>query len=407
MEPDMTDAMKLADECTIVRDLIENPVVKDILARAATALRAAPQPSDVRTIKEATPAQHFDLPKGRPAQFVRNGILETCQCINCRALSTSNPAPAVSGDVRAALGLIETERRRQISEEGYNAAHDDAHDDGEIMKAGMCYLRQALMTVTYNDRRWLAETPMGWPWGTPHWKPSIPARDLIKAGALFLAERDRLRRINRYHGHVEHKLDIAVRRLAALSSAPAGGTGEPVAWRIRVREGSKTYHIYTERLPFEPDVDSNVFPIGEPVAVFASAPKTDPEPGKADEVVIADAAQGSVNADLLQACKGAAEWLSGWASAEPYLSRLKAAITKAEASPAPSSWQPIETAPKDGTDFLALCEYQRKHHQMVGCFAPNGKFASWPGRNNYHPTHWKPLDPGPAHPSTNGGDAAK
>ena len=54
-------------------------------------------------------------------------------------------------------------------------------------------------------------------------------------------------------------------------------------------------------------------------------------------------------------------------------------------------WRPIETAPRDGTDFLALCEYKRKHHQMVGCFAPNGKFASWPGRNNYHPTHWMPL----------------
>lgn len=59
-------------------------------------------------------------------------------------------------------------------------------------------------------------------------------------------------------------------------------------------------------------------------------------------------------------------------------------------------WQPIETAPKDGTDFLALCEYHHKHHQMVGCFAPNGKFASWPGRNNYHPTHWVTL---PASPS--------
>lgn len=34
---------------------------------------------------------------------------------------------------------------------------------------------------------------------------------------------------------------------------------------------------------------------------------------------------------LLAACKDAAEWLSGWASAEPYLSRIEAAIDEAEA----------------------------------------------------------------------------
>ena len=37
-------------------------------------------------IKEATPAQHFDLPKDEPARFVRNGILETCQCSDCAPL---------------------------------------------------------------------------------------------------------------------------------------------------------------------------------------------------------------------------------------------------------------------------------------------------------------------------------
>lgn len=39
----------------------------------------------------------------------------------------------------------------------------------------------------------------------------------------------------------------------------------------------------------------------------------------------------SVNTDLLEACKGAAEWLAGWASAEPYLSRLEGAIARASA----------------------------------------------------------------------------
>lgn len=58
-------------------------------------------------------------------------------------------------------------------------------------------------------------------------------------------------------------------------------------------------------------------------------------------------------------------------------------------------WKPIETAPKDGSDFLALIPWQTKHHQMVGCFAPDGRFRSWPGRMKYEPTYWQPLPPYP------------
>lgn len=36
--------------------------------------------------------------------------------------------------------------------------------------------------------------------------------------------------------------------------------------------------------------------------------------------------------DLLEACKQAREWLAGWASAEPYIDALEAAIAKAERS---------------------------------------------------------------------------
>lgn len=67
-------------------------------------------------------------------------------------------------------------------------------------------------------------------------------------------------------------------------------------------------------------------------------------------------------------------------------------------TPDANGWMPIETAPKDGTDFLALCSYQRKHHQMVGCFAPKGTFVSWPGRWDYRPTHWQPLPKPPVQP---------
>jgi len=80
---------------------------------------------------------------------------------------------------------------------------------------------------------------------------------------------------------------------------------------------------------------------------------------------------------------------------------LKRAFAAARASRKPAAkaehgWRPIATAPRDGTDFLAALEYKRRHHQMVGCFAPDGKFHSWPGRHVYEPTHWMPLRPPPA-----------
>lgn len=139
------------------------------------------------------------------------------------ALGAQATASLLFAGTRAdALALIEAERHRQVTEEGYDSRHDDAHDNGEIMRAGMCYLGQAHMMDAYGDKSWLAETPMGWPWASRYWKPTSPERDLVKAGALFLAERDRLRRRpNNYHGHVDHKIEVVLRRLCALA-LPAG-----------------------------------------------------------------------------------------------------------------------------------------------------------------------------------------
>lgn len=36
--------------------------------------------------------------------------------------------------------------------------------------------------------------------------------------------------------------------------------------------------------------------------------------------------------DLLKACEAAEEWLSGWASAEPYLTTIRAALSAARAT---------------------------------------------------------------------------
>lgn len=103
------------------------------------------------------------------------------------------------------LEAIRSERKRQISKEGWSAEHDDRHEDRELMRAGMHYLH-------YGTKY---QSATGWPWDATWFKPKDRRRNLIRAGALFLAERDRLHRINPDHSvnHVNHKLDIAVKEL--------------------------------------------------------------------------------------------------------------------------------------------------------------------------------------------------
>lgn len=56
--------------------------------QADAIIALSPVPSTM-PLAEATPAQHFDLPKGEPARFVRDGELKTCQCRDCRQLVSS------------------------------------------------------------------------------------------------------------------------------------------------------------------------------------------------------------------------------------------------------------------------------------------------------------------------------
>lgn len=82
------------------------------------------------------------------------------------------------------------ERRRQIEAEGWTPEHDDQHETGELARAAACY---ALVAGGMNPR---ADTLfVAWPWHPAWWKPTDePRRNLVKAGALILAEIERLDR---------------------------------------------------------------------------------------------------------------------------------------------------------------------------------------------------------------------
>jgi hypothetical protein len=126
------------------------------------------------------------------------------------------------------MDRILAERERQKNFEGWTADHDDFQNcDGELLRAGMCYLAFAKMGYApggLDGVRFDAATPpMGWSWEAKWWKPKNQMRDLERAGALVLAEKERLLRLNPlgYVGHCDRKIKHIADLLDRLA---AGGT---------------------------------------------------------------------------------------------------------------------------------------------------------------------------------------
>lgn len=91
---------------------------------------------------------------------------------------------------RAVHSVIE-ERMRQRSVEGWSPEHDDLHVNGEIAAAGACY---ALHGAGWTHKL-IAPITTLWPWALSWWKPKDRRRDLVRAGALIIAEIERLDRL--------------------------------------------------------------------------------------------------------------------------------------------------------------------------------------------------------------------
>ena len=79
---------------------------------------------------------------------------------------------------------VAAERRRQVEAEGWTPEHDDEHSTQELAFAAACYA-----TADEGDA-----PPAVWPWHLSWWKPTDRRHNLVKAGALILAEIDRIDR---------------------------------------------------------------------------------------------------------------------------------------------------------------------------------------------------------------------
>lgn len=87
------------------------------------------------------------------------------------------------------VGLIATERQRQIDAEGYDATHDVQHTDGSLARAAAAYALQG----SSPDLRIQDAAAWLWPWNRNEYNPAPdPIRNLVRAGALIAAEIDRL-----------------------------------------------------------------------------------------------------------------------------------------------------------------------------------------------------------------------
>lgn len=99
-----------------------------------------------------------------------------------------NSLPA---DLTKAAHDVFSERQRQITAEGWSSKHDDECIRGDLAQAAAVYAMKAHEHPI--SKRYTL--PHLWPWETTWWKPSTPRRDLVKAGALILAEIERLDRM--------------------------------------------------------------------------------------------------------------------------------------------------------------------------------------------------------------------
>ena len=103
------------------------------------------------------------------------------------AVIASSNASAPEHTLTPAAAAVLAERRRQVEVDGWTHERDEGYDPGQLSAAAGCYALHA-----YNPH--VLGAPIWWPWSLVRWRPGAPRRNLVKAGALILAEIERLDR---------------------------------------------------------------------------------------------------------------------------------------------------------------------------------------------------------------------
>lgn len=126
------------------------------------------------------------LPAVQPAAVAPDAILAALRAER----DTLRARPV---DVAAAARDVLAERARQINAEGWTPEHDDQYGNGELPRAARAYILTAHVPADVREA-FMKTPPSHWPWDKSWWKPKTRRRDLVRAGALILAEIERLDR---------------------------------------------------------------------------------------------------------------------------------------------------------------------------------------------------------------------
>ena len=93
----------------------------------------------------------------------------------------------------ASLQSVLAERIRQIQVHCFYPEQDEEYVNGDLAQAGACYAIEAAKQAPETEDA-MRLVPEAWPWMAASWRPHDQRRNLVKAGALILAEIDRLDR---------------------------------------------------------------------------------------------------------------------------------------------------------------------------------------------------------------------
>jgi hypothetical protein len=102
--------------------------------------------------------------------------------------------PAGAGKPTDAARDVLAERQRQVSVEGWTPEHDDEHTGDQLSMAAACYALANVAPYTgygIDVKRTWSDTGWSWSW----WKPRSRRENLVRSGALIIAEIERLDRL--------------------------------------------------------------------------------------------------------------------------------------------------------------------------------------------------------------------
>lgn len=91
---------------------------------------------------------------------------------------------------------IVAERKRHVEVEGWTPEHDDEHHRGQLALAASVYAYAGSLESGQNMVLKTSDIIHRlWPWDWSWFKPTDRRRDLVKAGALIVADIERLDRV--------------------------------------------------------------------------------------------------------------------------------------------------------------------------------------------------------------------